>query len=221
MQINRSFGLALFALSLVASGCANTPDESSSAWSAESAFDLFMSEGMTCSCMQVLRDLPEIEADRFRDMVWSSMSSEELTEVIEARDRGCTPIETMFSSDVGVTSAEITGTYYVEPIEETSGSGGVQPVYIYQDNSGLGCMCGGDCNDYIAEFDQVSGAYSNRSSLRIRGTNIWANCYLANPTMARVYSDNDIRACIGWWSVFFCGGGGYIPPQTSEIRVWL
>lgn len=209
----RSFFVVLFIGLLAASGCTAAVEEPVAS-EAESAYSLFMSEGLSCRCMATLRALPEIQADEFRVMVRESMTPEEIGAVIEAREQGCASTG---SETVGSVVAPITGTYSVEPIEETSGSGGYQPVAIYVDGPSFDNMCGGD-GDYIAEFDNVSGAYSNRSSLKIRGTNIFASCYISNPTAARVYSDDDIRACIGYWSVYFCGA---VAPLTSEIRVWV
>lgn len=224
------YQFALFTTTLAILSACSSKDEATSTElsetpaSPETILQSLQKDGLTCDTQVEILKLNKDDALKLVEISQATLDTNQIVQLIDNRNTNCSQVPQKESSkndsDLGTVSQAITGTYAVEAIEETSGSGGVQPVYIYQDNSNLGCMCGSDCNDYIAEFDQVSGAYSNRSSLRIRGTNVWASCYLANPTMARIYSDNDIRACIGWWSVFFCGGGGYIPPQTSEIRVW-
>ncbi len=119
----------------------------------------------------------------------------------------------------------ITGTYAVEQIEETSGSGGSYAAAIYRDSATYGWMCGPNGQpenpaDYISQHN-VSGAYANRGALRIRGTNAVASCWVSNPTGARVYSDNDIRTCIGYNSVFACTLGGLLGgPYTYEVVIW-
>lgn len=121
---------------------------------------------------------------------------------------------------------EITGAYTVEFVEEvSSGNPGYHPVGFYRDSAAYGWMCNSgapeNVPDIIAQF-HIPGAYANRSKLRIRGTNAFASAFIADPTATRVYSDDDIRACIGagsvaWWSWVY----GVEPVvKTSDMLMW-
>ncbi|GEM_PF-3406776 len=160
-MVNRSFGFVVALVANLFIACASTHDDTEFATDAQSAFELFTSEGMSCRCMEALQALPTSEAEIFRSLVWESVAPEDVVRLIENRDIGCGTEDSEDVSSVAVSTGEITGTYTVEPIEYQSSTGGYQPVSIFVDSSST-CMCGSDCGtwqaDYVAEFDNVSGA---------------------------------------------------------------
>jgi hypothetical protein len=104
-----------------------------------------------------------------------------------------------------------------EWVEETSFDGGNQALGIYRDGAGAGWMCNSGSSespaDFIALFS-VSGAYNNRGALRVRGSTPWAWAYIPGGLSSRVYSDNHVASCIGYWSVTLTGS---IAPLAWEL----
>lgn len=100
----------------------------------------------------------------------------------------------------------------VVQIKEQLNSWGYYPNSIYRDSS---CMCGSDWPaDYVFEF-YVPNSYANRGKLKITTTNNTSSCYINNYVNARVYTNDIIKACVGYWSVRFCG-----KPNRYDVAIW-
>lgn len=209
---------------LFATAC-NSPTTSTEESAPEEAFVLLQTNGLTCDVQETILALDATEKVEFGALVSDNISQDVLETIVDSRETDCVNSYTEAQPEnldgVGQATWAITDTYSVEFIEETSGSGGSYPSSIYRDSSSYGWMCNNGSSenpaDYIAQYN-VSGAYSNRSSLRIRGTNSFASCYISDPTASRVYSDDDIRACFGYWTVYFCTLG--TGPMTYESVIW-
>jgi hypothetical protein len=192
--------------------------------SPENVFFSLQEKGLTCDVQKDVASLDEQGRITFVQLVKAGMTDEQLRAAISARGINCqaevinTQLPIMTGSSVEASTYAITNTYAVEQIEEQSTSGyGWMATSVYRDGTTYGNMCGNDWpTDYIAEFNGISGGYSNRSSLRITGLNGIGSCFIPGYVMARVYSDDSIRACIGYWHVFFCSGG--ILPR--DMLVW-
>lgn len=115
----------------------------------------------------------------------------------------------------------ITTQWAGEAIEKISNvGGGYQPYSIYRDSASLGWMCGKhwwEQADYVFEY-RVPGAFANRARLKIRGLNSAGNCYVKNPTMARIYTDDTIRACVGCLSINLCSL--YPKKYDTAVLIW-
>lgn len=106
-----------------------------------------------------------------------------------------------------------------EWIEEESFSGGSQALGIYRDGASAGWMCNGGSSEWPADFIALfsyNGAYAEKWRLSVRGTTPWAWAYIPGGLSSRVYSDNHVASCIGYWSVFLTGS---IVPLASELRI--
>lgn len=210
----RSFFVPLMLVVLFA-GCQNVDQID---LSAEDVALLVRDEGLTCETMHLILSLPEEEQSTVATLIRSFMAPEQIGFMIANREQGC---EASPHGSVTASAEAITATYSVEFIEEASGSGGSSATAILGDSSTYGWMCNNGSpetpSDYIAQY-HVSGSYNNRSALRVRGTNVFASCYIQSTNAARVYSDDDIRMCIGYWHIFFCGAGS---PLASETYIWL
>ncbi len=200
--------------------------------SVKEIFDQFCKSGLTCEVQETLVMLDKEQHAAFVGLVHEKIPPENLNAIIESRNKECHPTDISIKdiqekygeSDVPqkAISPKITDTYVVEFIEETSGSGGYYPYSIFRDAEAYGWMCNGGSSEWPADFIAqyyVPNSYSNRSSLRIRGTNAYASCYISNSTASRVYSDNDIRACFGYWTIFFCVWP--YEPTTYESVIWI
>lgn len=190
----------------------------------QKAYELLVKKGLTCELQETLIALDNDQRSALGKLVYDNISSEEIEAIIEEREMNCFAPNDVNQDMVysgGITPL-ITSTYAVEFIEETTGSGGYYPTTIFRDSSSSNWMCNSGSPespaDYVAQY-YVPNSYSNRSNLRIRGTNSFASCYIGNPTASRVYSDNDIRACLGYWTVYFCTLG--TGPTTYESVIWI
>jgi hypothetical protein len=198
-------------LTLGMTGCGDQPGTEESASTALA--DRIAAEGFTCGNVQEMI-APGEDLRELRDALATRLGEDGLLQLIEARS-AC-------HGEAGEVSgsAAVTGSYVVEWVEEASGTGGVTGL-VFRDSSSSGWMCNGgrpeSPADYLVQYN-VSSAYANRSRLRVRGTNWWASCYIQSSNAARVYTDNDVRMCVGFWSVFFCGA---VAPTSGDTRMWL
>jgi hypothetical protein len=79
-------------------------------------------------------------------------------------------------------------------------------------------VCGPD-SDYIVHYNRT-GAYANRSKLRMDGVTLAAQCFLTlNPSglSARVYDDNHVWVCAGSVRETLCGGPDAI---FGGLQLW-
>jgi hypothetical protein len=207
-------GSTIFMASLLAS-CATEVESTSP--TAREVLEFLQSEGMSCHTMTLMQRLNSPERGQLVSQVAISVSHEALVTMIENRQRGCDANEASTAREI---VQSITGTYTVELIEETGGTGGSSGT-IYVDSASSNWMCGDNGKsespaDYIGQY-HVSGAYANRPSLKVRGSGFYSDCYLQSSSSARVYTDDDVRMCIGYWHVFFCGA---VAPLTGETFIW-
>lgn len=213
-----SFGVFLISCSEADAG--KNTDNVENAVTPEQAYAELMDNGLSCGTQEIISRLGDAGDAKFGQMVRENVSEDVWWRLVSEKATGCSAKKQLpepQSSIIEESTYAITGTYAVEPIEKVSSySVGWSPTSIYRDGSAYGNMCGNDLlKDYIAEFNGVSGAFNNRGSLRIMGLNSYGNCYLKDPTMARIYSDNSIRACYGYLTVVWCWGA-----QTYDTRIW-
>jgi len=190
----------------------------------EVIYEQFISEGLTCSVQEALINFNDEERVSFGRLVFDNIDTEDIGDIIEMKE-DCLMSENLkikAENSIETMALSATTSHVVEFIEEVSGSGGYYPSSIFRDSSTYGWMCNNGSPegypDYIAQF-YVPNSYANRSRLKIRGVNSFASCYINNPTAARVYTDNSIRACYGYWSVYFCVLGS--SPTTYESLIWI
>ena len=207
-----TIGLMLFAL---VAGC--TPEVHEDDLDDRGTFALLLEEGLSCRSMQAILSLPEDEANDLRELVWSTMTRDQVFEMIDAGEVNC-GIDP--ADDIGAVARSITIPWSGQFVPEASGTTGVGSTAVFRDSTSSSWMCNSGAPespaDYVVQY-RVSGAYSNRAALRVRGTNLFASCYIQPSNASRVYTDNDIRMCVGYWHVFFCGA---VVPLTSETRMW-
>jgi hypothetical protein len=211
--------ISVVALSALQAGCGSgvTRDEGATLSESKIAASI-QADGLTCSTQQAISALDEGENARLGVLIQETLTQEQFAQIVEDRELGCENGDAQAggNSDVGVASQAITGTYVVERIEEDydyQGSWGGSTVY--RDGAAYGHMCGSD-SDYIVEFDSIYGAYTYHSNLEMVGLSSRGRCLLGflgrHYTDARVYSDNDIRACIGYWGAVWCGA-----PRSGDL----
>lgn len=190
----------------------------------EALFDAFRESGLTCQVQARINTSNHEQNVRFIDLVKTHFTDQEIARVIDRRERGCVDVAQAVSgeSGIGQSCQAVTGTYKVQFIPERKSDSGYYPITFYRDSSAYGWMCNDgapeEFADVIAQF-HVPGAYSDLSSLRIYGTSPIGSCIINDPTAARVYSDDDIRACIGYHHVFFCTLGNFTV-YSSDMKMW-
>lgn len=189
--------------------------------SAGDAFDLLNNEGMSCRAMDALHSLSDTERKALSSMLRAKFTQEAIERMIDTRASDC---QDGAPSEKKPDMQSITSMYQVEPIEEKSGSGGVPASSVYVDSASSYWMCNSGApghwynpGDYIGKY-HINGAYANRFFLKVQGSNFYSNCYIHGAHAARVYTDDDILMCIGYWSVLLCGA---IMPLPGETFVWL
>lgn len=114
-----------------------------------------------------------------------------------------------------------TSEYRVEFIGEQESSYGYYPFSLYRDSSTYCWMCNDGQSewpaDYIFEF-YVPGSYNlDEGRLKITGVNSAGDCYIRGSVAARIYSDDTIRACIGYNWAFICAGF----PRLYDVAIWI
>lgn len=178
---------------------------------------------MTCRVQALIYKMSPEDSRNVRDVLHGRLGAENLQAMIKDREIcDASSFGVKDEADDGIVAVQqpITGTYTVVSIPELSTqSVGWSPASINRDGSAYGDMCGPWYEypkDYIAEFHSATNAYSNPSNLRIMGLNSDGDCYIASSIGSRIYSDNDIRSCFGYWTVWYCGGTF----DTGDIRVY-
>lgn len=200
--------------------CVNndTTHNESTALSEDEIVASIQAEGLTCTIQQSISALDENANARLSSMIQKNLTQEQFTQVVEDRKLNCKNDDTPVKSnpDIGVANQAITLSYFVERIEESSYQGSWGGSTVFRDGPVYKNMCGPD-SDYIVEFHSIPNAYNNRSNLKITGLTSRGSCLLGwlgrHYTDSRVYSDNDIRSCIGYWGTVWCGGA----PRSGDL----
>lgn len=189
----------------------------------DEAVQALLEEGMSCNAQAMILKLNPEDSRAVRDAVRAQLGPQRLSDLIDNReicDAASLGMAEENNGETGTVQQAITGTYTVVSIPELSTqSVGWSPVSINRDSSSYGYMCGPWYEvpaDYIAEFHGVSNAYSSPSGLRIMGLNADGDCYISSSIGSRIYSDNDIRSCFGYWTVWNCGGTF----DTGDVRIY-
>ncbi|GEM_PF-2925372 len=151
----------------------------------------------------------------------SELTIEERAALVDARENGCASTRSeAFSDGIGVRTEAISGTWVAIPIPEGTTSGNLANS-VFTDSGSSSWMCNSGSpespTDFVVQF-HFQGAYFNRNSLELQGQNWWGSCYLGSSNASRVYDDDDVRTCIGYWTTILCGG---TPPITSDIAIGL
>lgn len=68
--------------------------------------------------------------------------------------------------------------------------------------------------DWVAHV-YVYGADTYQSYLLVYGATSCGGCAIPGALSSRVYEDDDIRSCLGYWSVLACCAGSL---DTSDLR---
>lgn len=221
-MVRKAVVLCVFFVGVFATACAMPVEEvtEEAAWSPQVLAELISEHGLKCEYQRAMFDFSETELFELQSSLVDMVGHDELLNITEERE---TCIGDEEPIEDGVFRSAITSTYTVEWIEESSGTGGRTPL-ILRDAASLGWMCnpGGasatwyDPADYVVQVN-VPGAYSNLGRLRARGTNWFATRALDSSSPARVYSDNDIRMCVGYYRVFAWA----MVLLPSDVRIWL
>jgi len=190
----------------------------------DEVYGLFVNDGMTCKVQEMIFSLTEEQVKILKQLVDETISPQDIETILDSHEH-CPDARNLKSNTGGNNSQNVftaaLPTYYVENIEEESGSGGHNPIAIYFDSGNTDWMCGRhwyEPPDYIFEYF-VPNAYDNRSKLKIYGTNSNASKYIKNPTQARVYRSGTIRACVGSLKVWWYSDTGL--PKINDSRVWV
>lgn len=215
--------LAFLLLTSLASACISTPPDSEPTSSPQAVFSLVTNQGLTCAAQGSILAMNEAEHEELAQLFQlAEMTVEQRWAVVDSMEKGCSASEPAFSGEDEVVSQvqAITGTYTVVQIPESTVSGNYA-TSVFRDSSSSSWMCNSGSPespaDYVAQF-HLQGAYYNRNSLKLWGQNWWGSCYLGSLTASRVYSDDDVRSCIGYWTVILCGG---TPPLRTDIVLGL
>lgn len=217
---------------LLAAGCDTTaptdpPAEDTPVDTVPELAASIVQDGLTCETMDALVALAPEDAAGVVQLVREQLSDEEIGAMIEGRE-SC-PIATPADPDgasVGeAQQALYSGPWKGETIESTNAGGGYLG-WVARDSSSYNWMCNGGAfespADFVLNVPQVPNAYAKASSLRVRANNIYAGCGLSafgNKLSARVYSDNSMRVCVGYWTMYFCGLGSVINSDFSFLTV--
>lgn len=185
----------------------------------DTAFERLTREGLTCGVQTAILELSDDDREHLGELAQAGLRADERGKLLDGKEANCVLQSGASSGELGTAAQAITGTWQGVAIPETSGTGGYYPTYLTRDSLFYSWMCNSGSPespaDWILEY-HVPGAYNHRSSLKIRGTNSVGSCYTHNPTASRVYSDDDIRTCVGYWQALLCG----VTPTTYETVIW-
>lgn len=188
--------------------------------SSQETLDILTTNGLTCEIQKDILEFSDNQSSEFLKKLHEEILPEDIAIIVENREMGCLMSKVDPSEDK-IIPMSAPG-YNVEEIEETYTNDGYYPYVIWRDGSSFtGDMCGlwwEYPQDYVLGY-YVPNALANKSRLKISGTNWAGRCYIANPTMARVYTNDMIQACVGYWSVYFCTATGV--PTTYESRIQI
>jgi len=182
--------------------------------------DAIIHEGITCENAQRVDALGDAERIALRNDLVEAIGLDGLAARIQNREP-CPSSTEMHTLTTGSIKQSITSEFIGEWIEGGDGTGGVSG-FVYRDSQSSGWMCN-DGNretpaDFLVEY-RVAGAFQNHDRLRVKGTNPFASCYitLGGPSAARVYTDDDVRMCVGFWRAFVCA----LAPTRWDTAMWV
>lgn len=216
------------AVACFAIGCVGEPigeDNTSigiEALSAAEAFELFEREGLTCEVKGAMLSFGEQGVIDFSTFVQENLEAEEAGLLFDMEEVGCdcdTEISALANS--GIVRQAVVGDGEGESIEETYLGGGNTPSSIFYDSSYSDWMCNSGSPEWPADHVvqvNVYGSYNNRSGLRVYGTTYCGKCAIPGALSSLVYSDNDIRSCVGYLRALGCCSGIL---YTSDFRYGL
>lgn len=166
--------------------------------------------GLTCKAQEYIQNLDVGTRENLVTEVTEGMSTIEIQSFVNSREVNC---DFDGISDIGIVRQ---GAWTGEIIEQNdNGNNQTSPYLVGQDNPGAQ-VCGTDGNDFIG-FYSKSGAYNNRSGLRLDATSVGAGC-MAGDNAARVYDTNTVMICFGYWTVVFCPGD---ENEINNAGLWI
>lgn len=212
----------IFALSFMLAACASDVESAEThLLLPEQVFDIMLDDGLTCQAQQSIVAFNDVQHQQLADMLLrSELTIDQRHAIIENREPDCFPTHGDTSGDIGTSTEAITGTYSVVFIPEGTTSGNYAS-YVFRDSSSSSWMCNSGSPESPADFVvhfHLQGAYYSRNQLELDGQNWWGDCYLQSTNASRVYSDDDVRTCVGYWTTVLCGG---TPPQTTDMVIGL
>lgn len=172
--------------------------------------DDIVRNGFTCDVKHDIASMSEDDRTGLREDLLRVMSRDDLLAKVDQAPSCPGAVITAVAEE-----GNVAGTWKGVAIPKVIGGAGLQATTVYRDGINLGWMCDPHNKaevpaDYVAQF-HVPGAFANSGHLKVHSRNVWSACYLGNPSSTRVYQDDDLRMCIGWWHVFACGGLTALP----------
>jgi hypothetical protein len=199
--------------------------------SPEEVFQSLQEDGLTCETQAAILEFSEEETLQFGEISQANLDPNQIAQLVDGRETGCTQgreaeqeIPKSDNSEIGTISQAITSGWKGVFVPEGATSG-VYASYVYRDSGSpqhAQWMCSPNNQpespaDFVMHFD-FQGAWANRSQLELYGQNWWGHCYLQPSNASRVYPDDDVRVCIGYWTTVLCGGSS---PQTTDMVLGL
>jgi hypothetical protein len=159
-------------------------------------------------------------------MIQSRLTASEIGDLLSNQENECLFSDLADKSNgadgIASTRQAITGTYSEAWITKSGdGTGDVYASSVYRDSSASNWKCNGGSWEYPADWIlqyNLSGAYANSSSLKVRGMTTEGWCYLQTNNAGRVFSDNDVQLCVGYVTWYFCSAWY---PSTTETMLFL
>lgn len=188
--------------------------------------DTLFEQGLNCDTANLLQSLDDMARDQLMNRILTDVGEDGFNDLLTLGG-GCPggltpevlpllPLLDPLHIQAGLAP---NATWKGESIEEASSTSGTAPKAILRDSSSYGWMCNGGAAenpaDYIA-YTYIKGAYANRTKLRVRGTHTGASCMIPASSSARVYDNDYIYMCVGYWSASGC----LEIVETSDIRTW-
>ncbi|MBN1585623.1 hypothetical protein JW899_04630 [Candidatus Uhrbacteria bacterium] len=166
--------------------------------------------GLTCEAQNYVRSLSDVKREKLVTSVTVGMGESDIRSLVNNREMNCAADG---NSGIGVIHQALWAGEVIE--ENDDGSNQTAPYLVGQDNQGAQ-VCGTDGNDFIGFYNK-SGAYSDPSSLRLDGDSSGARCMIGN-NAARVYDNDIVVVCYGYWTVVFCPGD---EDEICNAEIWI
>lgn len=210
-------------IALMCTACVSeSPAAAESALSPSEVFTEIVERGLSCELQGRILSFDEAQHEELAHLfLLSELTIEQRATLVDTREGACNSTSTeVVSGGIGVRTEAISGTWVAVPIPEGTTSGNLANS-VFTDSSSSSWMCNSGSPespaDFVVQF-HFQGAYYNRNSLELQGQNWWVSCYLGSTNASRVYDDDDVRTCVGYWTTILCGG---TPPITSDIAIGL
>ncbi len=188
--------------------------------------DHYLEHGITCDGSDMMSDLSVEEQDKVIDILVSDLGSAGVMELLELGGGCGEAYDVNEAEEFDPTALQMSearhigndGQHTVRTVPERSFSGGTRPSAIYRDGSSADWMCsatgGAESPADFIILTHLSGAWASPDRVEVRGRNMATRTAIPGGLGSRIYQDNHVASCLGFWRTVFLMGW----PFTSDFR---